>query len=61
MAVASQHGAEEGGAGRQDDFVGLQLLVVAGEGHVEEVFVLTQLPKCTTENVSFEIEEILKF
>ena len=54
MAVASQHGAEEGGAGRQDDFVGLQLLVVAGQGHVEEVFVLTQLPKCTTENVSFE-------
>ena len=61
MAVASQHGAEEGGAGGQDDFVGLQLLVVAGQGHVEEVFVLSQLPKCTTENVSFESDEILKF
>ena len=61
MAVASQHGAEEGRAGRQDDFVGLQLLVVAGQGHVEEVFVLSQLPKCTTENISYESDEILKF
>ena len=54
MAVASQQGAEEGRAGGQDDFVGLQLLVVAGQDHVDEVFVLTLLPKCTTENVSFE-------
>ena len=61
VPVPPEHCAEEGGAGRENDFVGLQLLVVAGQGHVEEVFVLSQLPKCTTENISYESDEILKF
>ena len=48
VPVAPQHRAEEGGAGREDDLVCLQLLIIAGQGDVEEIFVFTELPKGTT-------------
>ena len=43
MGVPSQHRAEEGGAGGQDHLVRLDLLILTGQGHVKEVFVLPQL------------------
>ena len=33
---------EEGGAGGEDDLVCLQLVIVAGEGYVEEILVLAK-------------------
>jgi hypothetical protein len=45
VPVAPEHCAEEGGAGGQDDFVRLQLLIIARQGHVEKVFVLPELPE----------------
>ena len=43
VGVASEHASEEGRAGREDDFVGLDLLIIAGQGHVEEVLVIPKL------------------
>merc|ERR1712183_936699 len=44
--VLFQDTAKEGAAGREYNFVSLHLLVVAGEGHIKEVFVFSQLPEC---------------
>ena len=45
MGVPPQDGAEEGAAGGQDDFVGVDLVIVACEGHVEKVFIISQFSK----------------
>ena len=42
MRVSPQDGSEKGRAGREDHFVGLDLLTVAGDGHVHEVPLLPQ-------------------
>ena len=45
MGVTPEHGAEEGAAGGEDDFVGVDLIIVACEGHVEKVFIIPQFSK----------------
>ena len=42
VGVASEDGSEEGRARREDDFVGLDLLIITGQSHIEEVFVVPQ-------------------
>ena len=46
VAIPPQDGAEEGRAGTQDYLVGLKLLILTGQGDVEEVFVFAQLSEC---------------
>ena len=43
VPIPPENCLEEGGAGGEDDLVRLQLVVLAGEGHVEEIFVLSKL------------------
>ena len=43
VPVSPKDSAEEGGAGTEDHLVGLQLLVLTGQGDIKEVFVFTQL------------------
>ena len=43
VPVPPKNCLEEGGAGGEDDLVRLQLVVLAGEGHVEEILVLSKL------------------
>ena len=45
VGVTPEHGAEEGAAGGEDDFVGVDLIIVACEGHVEKVFIISQFSK----------------
>ena len=45
VGVPPEHGAEEGAAGGEDDLVRLDLLLLARQGHVEQVLVVPQLPK----------------
>ena len=45
VGVPSEDAPEEGGAGREDDFMGLHLAVATGQGHIKEVLVVPQLPK----------------
>ena len=55
VPVSAQDSSEEGGAGGEDDLVGLQLVaVLAGQRHVKEVLVVAQLAKCAA-NVRLEI------
>ena len=54
VGVASEDGSEEGRARREDDFVGLDLLVIAGKGHVEKVLVFSQLSEGHTD-VAFKV------
>ena len=42
MGVPPEHAAEEGGAGGEDHLVGLDLFIITGQGHIEEVFVVPQ-------------------
>jgi len=46
VLVPLQHGAEEWGAGREDDLVGLQLVIITGESDIKKVFVLSKLSEC---------------
>ena len=43
VRVPPEDCAEEGGAGSDDHFVGLYLVVVTHESHVEEVFLLSDV------------------
>ena len=43
VGVAPENASEEGGTCREDNFVGLDLFVVAGKGDVEEVLVVPKL------------------
>ena len=57
MRVVLQDLAEKGTAGREDDFVGAEAVGAAwaaAERHVEEVFILAQLLKCSAD-VCFEV------
>ena len=45
VAIPPQDGPEEGRAGTQDHLVGLKLLILTGQGDVEEVFVFAQFPE----------------
>ena len=45
MLIASQDGSEEGRARGEDDFVGLDLLIITGKCDVKEVPLLPQLSK----------------
>ena len=42
VPVPPENGPEEGGAGREDHFMRLDLVVVTGEGDVEKVFILAE-------------------
>ena len=54
VGILSQDISEPGRAGGEDHFVGLDLFVIAGKGHVEEVLVLSQLSEGHTD-VAFKI------
>ena len=43
VGIASEDGSEEGRACGEDDFVGLDLFVIAGKGDVKEVLVFAKL------------------
>ena len=45
VRVLFQDTPKERGASREYNFVCLHLLVITGQGHIKEVFVLSQLPK----------------
>ena len=45
MRILSQDISEERGAGGEDDFVGGHLAVLAGKGHIKEVFLLPKFPE----------------
>ena len=47
MGVLAEDTAEEGGAGGEDQLVGLDVLVAGadGQGDIEEVFLLPKLPE----------------
>ena len=49
MWVGPQHTTEEGTAGGDDDLVGLDLLIITGESHVEKVFIITELLEGTAD------------
>ena len=48
MSVPPEHCLKEGGAGGEDDLVGLQLVIFAGEGDIEEILVFTKLLESRT-------------
>ena len=50
VPVPPEHCAEEGGAGRENDFVGLQLLIIAGKSDIKEILVFTELTEGATEH-----------
>jgi len=54
VGVPAEDRPKEGTAGGEDHFVGLDLFVIAGKGHVEEVLVLSQLSEGHTD-VAFKI------
>ena len=51
MGIPAEDRPKEGTACREDDFVGLDLFVVAGKGDVEEVLVVPKLAKSQTDIV----------
>ena len=51
VGIPAEDRFEEGTAGGEDDFVGLDLFVVAGKGDVEEVLVVPKLAKSQTDIV----------
>ena len=55
VPVPPEHGAEEGGAGWENDFVGLQLLIITGKSDIEEVLVFTKLTEGATEQISWGV------
>ena len=47
MRISSENGSEERAAGREDNFMSADLLVLTGKGHVKEgplLFVLDEAP-----------------
>jgi hypothetical protein len=55
VGVAAQNVAEEGGAGGQNDLVGLQLLlIITAQSYVEKIFVIPELAECHT-NITFKV------
>ena len=54
VGVPLQNGPEEGRAGREDHLVGLDLLIVTCQGHIEEVFVFSQLSESSA-NICLEV------
>ena len=54
VGVAAENASEEWGAGREDDFVCLDLLIIAGEGDVKEVLVIPQFTEGKA-NVAFKV------
>ena len=51
VPVPPEHGAEEGGAGWENDFVGLQLLIIAGKSDIEEILVFAELTERAAEHI----------
>ena len=41
--VSSEDGAKEGTAGGEDHFVGLQLLILAGNGDIEKLLLVPEI------------------
>ena len=54
VGVSLEDTPEEGTAGTQDHFVGLQLVVFTGKSHIKEVFILPQLTEGTAD-VAFKV------
>jgi len=54
MTISPKYCSEEWGAGRQDDLVSLDLVLVASEGDIEKVLVFTQFSKSATD-VGFKV------
>ena len=54
MGVPTENGAEEGTAGREDNFMSADLIVLAGQRHVTEVLVILQLEDATA-NVGLKV------
>ena len=54
VGVLPQHASEEGAAGGEDDLVGLDLVILACQGHVKEVSVVSQFTKSNA-HVTFKI------
>ena len=54
MGVLPEDTAKEGGACREYHFMSLDLFLITGEGHVEKVFVVSQLAKSDTD-VALEV------
>jgi len=54
MGILPQHAPEEGAARGQDHLVGLDLIIITGQSHVEEVFVFTEFAERDT-NVRLEV------
>ena len=54
VRVPPQDISEEGGAGRQDNFVCLNLAVITGESNIKEVLFFPEFSKCDT-NVGFKV------
>ena len=51
MLISPENGFEERGASGENHFVSLDLLVIAGEGDIKEIFVFPQFPKSHTDIV----------
>ena len=45
MRIPPENFSEEGRTGGDNNFVSLQLRVLAGESHIEEIFLLPQVPE----------------
>ena len=45
MGVLTEDVAEERAAGRDDDLVSFDLIVITGQSYVEKVFLLSELPE----------------
>ena len=45
MNIPFENCSEEWGAGRKDDFMCLDLIIIAGKSYIKEVFIFPQLPK----------------
>jgi len=52
--VSSQDGAKEWTAGGEDHFVGLQLLILAGNGDIEKFLLVPDVSECRAD-ISFKI------
>jgi len=52
--VSSEDGAKEGTAGGEDHFVGLQLLILAGNGDIEKLLLVPDVSECRAD-ISFKI------
>ena len=48
MWISAEEILEERTAGGEDDFVGLDLVILTGKSHVKEVPIVPQLPECYT-------------